>query len=118
MPRPRKDVRYDADEATIKRYFDQSWDAREEQKAASGLISSFNSEMAAAGVHPGVMATMRKIKLMPDGKRGFHLFLLRRYADILDKDLRDPTFAAQTEAKLAEGVVSVPFVPARGAAAA
>jgi hypothetical protein len=70
MARPRKTARYDADAATIKRFFEQSWGAREEQKAASGLISSINSEMEAAGVHPGVMSTMRKIKAMPDGKRG------------------------------------------------
>jgi hypothetical protein len=117
MPRPKKDVRYDADAATIKKFFEQSWDARGEQKAASQLISATNSEMAAAGVHPGVMSTMRRIRAMPDGKRGFHLFLLRRYADVLEKELHDPTFAAETEAKPAEAG-PVPFEHARGAAAA
>jgi hypothetical protein len=110
MARPRKTARYDADAATIKRFFAESLGAREEQKAASGLISSINSEMEAAGVHPGVMSTMRKIKAMPDGKRGFHLFLLRRYADVLERELHDPAFAAET-AELA-GADPVPFVQA------
>jgi hypothetical protein len=70
MARPRKTACYDADAATIKKFFAESLGAREEQNAASGLISSINSEMEAAGVHPGVMSTMRKIKAMPDGKRG------------------------------------------------
>jgi hypothetical protein len=99
MPRPKKDVRYDASAEVIKQNFEQSWNAREEQKTAPGLISSLNSEMAAAGVHPGVLSTMSSIKAMPDGKRGFHLFLLRRYADILEQELHDPAFAAQVEAK-------------------
>jgi hypothetical protein len=96
MPRVKKATCYEADVATIRRYFELSWQARDEQKAASHLISATNTEMAAAGVHPGVMSTMRKIKAMPDGKRGFHLFLLRRYADVLEKELHDPMFAAET----------------------
>jgi hypothetical protein len=110
MARPRKTACYDADAATIKKFFAESLGAREEQNAASGLISSINSEMEAAGVHPGVMSTMRKIKAMPDGKRGFHLFLLRRYADVLEKELHDPMFAAETtEPAKAD---PVPFVQA------
>jgi Phosphatidylglycerol lysyltransferase, C-terminal len=108
MARPRKDVRYDADAATIKRFFEQSWDAREEQKAASGLISSLNSEMEAAGVHSGALSMMRRIRAMPSGKRGFFLFLLRRYSDILEEELHDPAFAAQVEEK----ADPVPFVQA------
>jgi hypothetical protein len=114
MPRPRNDVRYDADAATIKRFFEQSWDAREEQKAASGLISATNVEMERNGVNSGVMSVMRRIRAMPDGKRGFHLFLLRRYADILERELRDPTFAAQGEAKLLKNDV-IPFGAAHAA---
>jgi hypothetical protein len=110
MPGPRKSVSYDASAEVIKCYFEQSWAARDEQKAASGLISSINSEMEVAGVHPGVMSTMRRIRAMPDGKRGFHLFLLRRYADVLEEELRDTTFAAETtEPAKAD---PVPFVQA------
>jgi hypothetical protein len=109
MPRVRKTTRYEADAATIRRYFELSWQARDEQKTANGLINGLNSEMAAAGVHPGVMSTMRRIKAMPDGKRGFHLFLLRRYCDILEGELYDPTFAAEAEAKPAGSAVTVPF---------
>jgi hypothetical protein len=94
MPREKKTTVYEADAATIRQYFEQSWAAREEQKAASGLISATNSAMAAAGVHPGVMSTMRKIRAMPDGKRGFFLFLMRRYCDVLEQELHDPAFRA------------------------
>jgi hypothetical protein len=70
------------------------------------------------GVHSGVLSTMRKIKAMPDGKRGFYLFLLRRYADVLEQELRDPTFVAETETQSAEAGRHVPFERARGVAAA
>jgi hypothetical protein len=110
MARPKKSARYDADSATIRQYFEQSWAARDEQKAASQLISATNIEMESAGVHSGVMSTMRKIKAMPDGERGFHLFLLRRYTDVLEKELHDPMFAAETtEPAKAD---PVPFVQA------
>jgi hypothetical protein len=109
MPRTRKTTRYDADAVTIRRFFEQSWNVRAEQKAASQLISATNVEMEAAGVSSGVMSVMRLIRAMPEGKRGFHLFLLRRYADVLEKELHDPTFAAETEAKPAEAGSPVPF---------
>jgi hypothetical protein len=109
MPRVRKTTCYEADAATIRRYFELSWQARDEQKAASQLISATNTEMAAAGVHPGVLSTMRRIKAMPEGKRGFFLFLLRRYSDILEAELHDPAFAAEAE------VQPVPFERARAA---
>jgi hypothetical protein len=89
MPRTRKTTRYDADAVTIRRFFEQSWNVRAEQKAASQLISATNVEMEAAGVSSGVMSVMRRIRAMPEGKRGFHLFLLRRYADVLEKELHD-----------------------------
>jgi hypothetical protein len=63
------------------------------------------------------MSVMRRIRAMPDGKRGFHLFLLRRYADVLEEELHDPTFAAETEAKPAEAGRPVPFGRAHGAVA-
>jgi hypothetical protein len=34
---------------------------------------------------------------MREGRRGFHLFLLRRYLDVLDAELADPTFSAPKE---------------------
>jgi hypothetical protein len=96
VARPKKTANYDADADTIKRFFEQSWEARDEQKAASQLISATNVEMEAAGVHPGVMSMMRRIKAMRDGQRGFFLALLRRYADVLEQELHDPMFAAET----------------------
>jgi hypothetical protein len=98
MPKPRKNAKYDASAELIRKYFAESWDARDEQKAASKLITALNSEMEGAGVHPGVMSWMRSIKAMPDGKRGFHLFLLRRYADVLEQELHDATFQPPAEA--------------------
>jgi hypothetical protein len=53
MARPRKDVRYDASAEVIKKFFAESWNAREEQKAARGIISDVNSKMEAAGVSSG-----------------------------------------------------------------
>jgi hypothetical protein len=94
MPRAKKTTVYDASAEVIRKYFEQSWAAREEQKAASGVISSLNSEMTAVGVHAGVLSWMRKIKAMAPGKRGFHLYLLRRYADVLESELHDPAFRA------------------------
>jgi hypothetical protein len=92
MARPKKDVRYDATAETIRRYFEQSWALRGEQRAASGLISDNNAEMAAAGVHPGVMSRMRRLRALPDGRRGFEIWLERRYLDVLEEELHDPTF--------------------------
>jgi hypothetical protein len=44
--------------------------------------------------------------------------LLRRYADVLEQELRDPTFVAETETQSAEAGRHVPFERARGVAAA
>jgi hypothetical protein len=81
--------------------------------------------MAAAGCHPGIMSTMRRIKAMPDGKRGFFLALLRRYVDVLEAELHDPAFVAEAAApdeapglKPAEAGFITPFEHARGVAAA
>jgi hypothetical protein len=108
-------VRYDASAEVIKQYFEQSWNAREGQKTASGLISSINSEMERNGVHPGCLSVMRRIKAMPSGKRGFFLFLLQRYCDILRDELHDAEFAAQVEAKQEGNGATVPFVDAQAA---
>jgi len=114
MARPKKTVRYDADAATIKQYFEQSWVARDEQKTASGLISSLNSEMERNGVHSGALSTMRKIRAMKDGRRGFFLFLLKRYIDVLERELHDPAFVAEATAP-AEAGNTVPFGSAQAA---
>jgi hypothetical protein len=115
MPRAKNDVRYDASAEVIKRFFAESWAAREEQKTASKLIAAMNSEMEAAGVHAGVLSWMRTIRAMPDGKRGFHLFLLQRYAAILEEELHDPAFAKQVQGAEAPRP-AVPFAEQRPAA--
>jgi hypothetical protein len=110
MPRAKKNVLYDASAEVIKKYFELSWQARDEQKAASGLIAATNTQMAAEGVHPGVLLTMRKIKAMPDGKRGFFVFLMRRYCDVLEQELHDPAFVDNsTIVENAGNGVTVPF---------
>jgi hypothetical protein len=109
MPRPRKTAKYDASAEVIRRFFEQSWDARGEQKAASQLISATNVEMERNGVNSGVMSTMRKIRAMPEGKRGFFLVLLQRYITVLEDELHDPAFAAQIEAQPAEAGETIPF---------
>jgi hypothetical protein len=67
--------------------------------------------MEEEGVHPGVLSVMRRIRAMPAGKRGFFLFLLQRYAAVLEEELHDPTFKEP-------GAEVHPFGGARTASAA
>jgi hypothetical protein len=83
MARPKKDLKYDADDQTIQRYFDESMNLRDEQKAASGLISDLNSKMSEAGVHAGVLSICRRFAAMPPGKRGVSVALMHRYLQVL-----------------------------------
>jgi hypothetical protein len=109
MPRQKKDQRFDASDATIREFFNEMRAAAAEQKAASGIIADLNTRMADAGVHPGVLSAVRRIEAMPEGKRGFFTFLLRRYLDIREQELRDPTFTAPTEAAEAKPEAAFPF---------
>jgi hypothetical protein len=113
MARPPKTVRYDADDQTIQRYFDQSMSLRDEQKAASGLISDLNSEMLGAGVDPGTLSICRRFAAMKPGKRGVSVALLHRYLQVLASRLDDPTVEAPW--KPSESAVTVPFGSAKAA---
>jgi hypothetical protein len=93
MARPPKHVTYDADDETIRRYFDQSMRLREDQKTASGLISALNAEMVSAGVHPGTMSIIRKFAAMPPSKRRLEIALLHRYLQVMAAQLDDPAVA-------------------------
>ena len=90
-------ARRDASAATIKRFFAESMAARDEQKLAAAVVREQNAKASAAGVDPAVLATCRRIAAMRDGKRGFHVFLLRRYLDVLEGELADATFSAPEE---------------------
>lgn len=90
MPRSKKDVSYHADRDTVRRFFRQSMEEREVQKDASLVISSLNTAMSDAGVHPGVMSFMRRIAATPEGKRGWLVALTQQYLAWLEDELADP----------------------------
>jgi hypothetical protein len=80
----------------IREFFAKSMAVREEQRLAGAIARELDAEATAAGVDPAVLATCRRIAAMREGKRGFHLFLLRRYLEVLEAELTDPTFSAST----------------------
>jgi|SRR5688572_17276850 len=90
MPRPKKTVVYHANSETVRKFFKRSMEERETQKDASLLISSLNTAMSHAGVHPGVMSFMRRIAATPEGKRGWLVALTRTYLEWLADELSDP----------------------------
>jgi hypothetical protein len=89
MPKPRKDVNYNARSQVICDYFERSMRLREDQKGGSALISALNKDMASDGVDPGVLSIMRRIACLPEGKRGVTVANMRFYLDVLEEQLSD-----------------------------
>jgi hypothetical protein len=115
MPRPKQTVSYTASDDVILEFLAKSRAACDDQKLASTAISELNTEMSDAGVHPGVISLIRKIAAMPDGKRGCHAFLVRRYMDVAERAgelAPDPMFTAPAETSVR------PFASVRSASAA
>lgn len=104
MPRPSKDVVYNADRDTIRRFFERAVAIDEEQKGVRSEMSELNRNAEDAGVHSGVLSMCRRIRKLKPGRRGYVVALTRRYLDILADELQDPQldieqYIAEQEAK-------------------
>jgi hypothetical protein len=90
MPRPKKNVTYDANSETVRKFLERALKLSGERKALSKLISELNKQMVDANVHPGVISFCRRIAELPDGKRGMIITLTRVYLDWLEDLIDDP----------------------------
>jgi hypothetical protein len=117
MPRARRDVVYNADAETIRRFFERSMAAHESAASERQAIATMNSEMERHGVHSGALTFVRRIARLKPGRRGYMAVLTIRYLEILRDQVRDPegpvledpTVPAQPVA--ANGPAKAPAVP-------
>jgi hypothetical protein len=113
MARPRKDVKFDADDQTIVEYFDQAMQLKATQRSVSSEITGLNSSMQEVGVDPFTLSLCCRIAKMKPGKRGVAVALLHRYLAILASRLEDPTVEAP--GRPAEAGSPIPFGSAQAA---
>ena len=116
MARPKKQVKFDADDQTIVEYFDQAMQLKTTQRGVSSEITALNSLMQEVGVDPFTLSLCCRIAKMKPGKRGVAVALLLRYLAILARRLEDPMVEVPTAP--AEAGRCVPFEHVPGAVAA
>jgi hypothetical protein len=90
VPRPKRDVKFDADDQTIIAHFDRAMRLKATQRGVSSEITALNSLMQGDGVDPGTLSTCCKLARMKPGKRGVAVALLHRYLQVLARQLEDP----------------------------
>jgi len=86
MARPRKIVRYDADQATIGSMLREAVAVDRDILTARNRINALNTRAGPKGVHPGVLAYIRKLVKEPPAKRAELVRLTRCYLDVLEAE--------------------------------
>jgi hypothetical protein len=106
MARPKKSIDYNADSATIRRYFHDAMALKRSQKNKSSEISTLNVLNAGRRRRSRSAVVFCRIANMPPAKRALHLTLSDLYRQVLASELEDP---AQ------EDRAAIPFADAKAA---